>query len=670
MQTTPPSPPGQGTPQVLLLNPNNTAPPPDSLNVVLATGDDTKPGYPPQPMLPPPPPAPPQPAYPPITTNGPWIGGYQGYNMGSYVLGPNLAFPGTETNQLSFVTLPVKEQQSTDPQYQGLNNGKSCSLRYTYPAQGQQPNPDFNSLNHTIVLQRLANPYLPPQPDATPATIQQKGYFNPYVTVDYMVKVPIYDAVKVDSKGPHTPQPAQGESNQNCSYGRNQPYAADISQQTPQTTPPPANLGTPTNTFFSMNQAGQNTRFDWLPFANRQLASPMELLFVSSFKPSELTQQFVTAQGKFQHIAPWFNQQTVIYRLFEFLEGTLRPQWSPVGGRFPGRINLNTLWDQDVFNCLCDAQPDNFFQQAGVQACFQNMLLSRTPGGTPGFGLQTGKPDRPFLGMAAPYASGAQYPNGVGINDTFLRVDPTNPNKHLFQPDPNPNLNPLQLNQGAMDQPYWQLDMMHKIFQNTTTRSNVFAVWLTVGFFEADDSVQPPRLGAEIGLAQNKQVRHRMFAVLDRTNLTVAANAAGQQTVPGGPPIQQLVPGQVGPVPFFIDAQSAAQGTGQPETISVLTMGGNYEQQTWSIAQGSYLVVGAGYDQEIVQVLGVGANSFQAIFQLPHPKGFSISGAVQNNPVPGNLPLVPILGNPGPQPRFDMHNPNYRGVVRYFSLIE
>src|SRR5208283_2217173 len=29
MQTTPPSPPGQGTPQVLLLNPNNTAPPPD-----------------------------------------------------------------------------------------------------------------------------------------------------------------------------------------------------------------------------------------------------------------------------------------------------------------------------------------------------------------------------------------------------------------------------------------------------------------------------------------------------------------------------------------------------------------------------------------------------------------------------------------------------------------
>jgi hypothetical protein len=29
-----------------------------------------------------------------------------------------------------------------------------------------------------------------------------------------------------------------------------------------------------------------------------------------------------------------------------------------------------------------------------------------------------------------------------------------------------------------------------------------------------------------------------------------------------------------------------------------------------------------------------------------------------------------ILGNPGPQPRFDLRQPSAQGVVRYFSIIE
>src|SRR5262249_21629754 len=94
-----------------------------------------------------------------------------------------------------------------------------------------------------------------------------------------------------------------------------------------------------------------------------------------------------------------------------------------------------------------------------------------------------------------------------GIADTALRFSGNNP--LLGIPGQNP---------------WVQTELLRKIWNNFTTRSNVFAIWLTVGFFEVeDDQVRPVRLGKEIGKAEGRHIRHRMFAIVDRTQLNVAS---------------------------------------------------------------------------------------------------------------------------------------------------
>jgi hypothetical protein len=528
-----------------------------------------------------------------VTPSGTLYAGTNGGNTGFYMLGAG-AFPTAAITP----TLQKGEMQ------------------YRLPA-GTNPKTQQNL--PTVILQRLACPHIPPQPDPT------KQNYNPYVTVDYMEDVKVF----------------QDTDNPRNSVGRLQPYAAFGSGANMQWIPsidPILSGQQPQNTFFAHNNATQNfalnppiagtwpppitylpnnyaPTFDWLVHMDRDLISPMELLHVSAYKPHELTQQFMNPTGnspyapKFNHYAPWFNEQLRLYRTFEFLEcrspgsgvanitflppvgiaagtqtvdlatgvtnnllnvalttylnqptgvtpgnGALwtiaqgsilivdgggpneeRVLVTAVGGssvqatflrnhnnnpsitvpftrgRQPGKININTVWDKETFRALCDAQQCNCFVGAGptpdsiADGIFNNFMA-------PGAGNYA----KPFAGYGVGLDPGSQqWPSpggglpGLGIANTLLRGNQT-----IGQPD-GPGL-PRMLEVPGQNHPYLKTELMTKVFNNTTTRSNVFAVWCTVGFFQVDNA---GRLGAEIGRVDGRQLRHRFFAVVDRSAL-------------------------------------------------------------------------------------------------------------------------------------------------------
>ncbi len=485
---------------------------------------------------------------------------------------------------------------------------------------------------------------------------------------------------------------------------------------------------------------------------------------------------------------------TRLYRALEMFRTGDRTVEMAFGGRDIGKININTIYDQATFNAVCDAvikQHTNGtplfdsslgFTQADVNSAWGTMTdgqlnrSARTPRlSNVGTYVQITDRDLPFWSMGAPHSAVStmsrqewvptgytsplpEYVLNSGIEATVLRSivpPPTGPvfsRPRMFDSEsqfavavpptpPTPQvpgdantINPLP----PVRHPLLEKSLLTKIFEHLTTRSNVFEVYMTVGYFEVrDDTQKPELLGDEIGMlrdasgvvVENKAIRHRMFAIIDRTNLTLQ------------PPMFSMVTGKMevidpqkredsqrqGPPPYFYTSQLQATPPVNTTTNAITrwkvimpvtapsgpvgyidSASGNYNGITWQLnaalkpnstqsaaiqpavvingvkQSASVLFVGTGSDQRrmvvcAIRSLGtgfveveVGIPPFEPLTSL-NPTNAHILSKWLNLGSPPTAPALitnAVAGNPGPQPDFDHKQPNYRGVVLYSVIMD
>ena len=146
----------------------------------------------------------------------------------------------------------------------------------------------------------------------------------------------------------------------------------------------------------------------------------------------------------------------------------------------------------------------------------------------PAFPTRFARPFRSFAGATlVPLANLMPTPDPLQpaheIESTLMRSDPSDPTRPLFKVD---STAPAT---DSVRNPYFNFQALQRLGNLATTRSNVFAVWITVGYFEvtpasaattaANPQVYPDQymLGRELGSDTGEIVRHRAFYLFDRS---------------------------------------------------------------------------------------------------------------------------------------------------------
>ena len=447
--------------------------------------------------------------------------------IGFITIGPNVEFPSSDP------TTAKAPPQYNNKKFAYISNIRMPELKYEIP----KADPDFAAniitgkiaaKKHTVILRRLANPYMKPQEN------KALGDYNPYVTVDFVEDVPVNDAVtnsNEDERGkngtPAGPSTVTTISDRK-SYNKVQPYRSSSAMVQSALAVPLVDQ--PQHTFLRHNGATVTAPplvplgaastdpmlqlpFKWLMHLDRKLINPLELLNVSGCKPQEVTQRFnnlnyVDGNNKqIENKAPWLDEASNLYRFLALSDVQGYQQGTTFAGRQIGKVNINNIWDKEVFNALCDANANNNFAQSEVDTVFTNFMNGRSPSNEPAPG------DNPLwgYGVGKSAASDNWTSASRGIDNSILRGAGTG-NGVFDLPAANVA--------GVTRDSNQRKELLSKITNNITTKSNVFGVWITTGYFEVTSELtDPPTLGAEIGKIAGRNIRHRMFAIVDRTNM-------------------------------------------------------------------------------------------------------------------------------------------------------
>ena len=346
--------------------------------------------------------------------------------------------------------------------------------------------------------------------------------------------------------------------------------------------------------------------FDFIPWLDRDYANVGELLLVPGVAPKDLTALYhphsgpppgttpgLVQSGRYAYLANFFEEDLTgphgLHRLFEFVEvpsrqrGAVDTQFDPTtqpeelfapenrNRRVPGKLNLNTMQDPLVYGGLIDnslAVFPNRLLVAPMLPPAPRVLFNSLATARNGVDNILGtRDDQPFVFGADVFDPTAVAPAPKARRFSLLR-GPTSNDALFTLPDDFGNqiaapLGNLSTNRtGDYRNPWFKTELLRKISSQVTTRSNVFAVWVTVGYFEVleepvadgadndgdgetmspvdgfgrfvadnmdnngnglvDEGIDEPdelmpRLGREIGSETGNVTRHRAFYVIDRT---------------------------------------------------------------------------------------------------------------------------------------------------------
>jgi hypothetical protein len=237
-------------------------------------------------------------------------------------------------------------------------------------------------------------------------------------------------------------------------------------------------------------------------------------------------------------------------------EHALHPPFNKLSRfREPGKINLNTVFDPLVWDALTDGAfgYNGSNQTPQLPRRWREFAKSRQGYGRSAvtttefefskhFPTMFANPIRPaganplvppVLGKSSGSVDGLMQTRDVHV--TMLRSSaenstppPLDPSDFGMKPDMEDKPLFAMENNGQPyndpdRNPYFRYAGLQKIYNSVTTRSNVYAMWVTVGYFEvtpvAIDAGHPDgwELGPEIGTDTGEIQRHRAFYLYDRT---------------------------------------------------------------------------------------------------------------------------------------------------------
>ncbi len=358
--------------------------------------------------------------------------------------------------------------------------------------------------------------------------------------------------------GPHTLLAAPGGFNTNGGV-----WTLNLLQARFPTVPPAVR-----NQFLGEPAGGP---YPWFPWLDRPFVSPAELLLVPSGPPSRLLAEadyprntaqdhdFDITRYPFPGTLGWFAPQSRLHRVLEYLEVPTRfahahkvlpPQQmagqTNVPHRFhppfhflsrfrdPGRVNLNTAFDQGHVLAAVLSDPTYARGQhwpkvmQSLQGAAGNLPVYRQ--GWPTFffnPLRAYNAEDLRATTAGLSVMPAPSDPTADVQRTYLRRDPQQPNKPLFVAA-GPGDSPGAGQSGAAFRdanrhPVFRYVPLNKLANTATTRSNVYAIWITVGYFEVTpvqaNSAYPDgyQIGRELGSDTGQVVRHRAFYIFDRS---------------------------------------------------------------------------------------------------------------------------------------------------------